>query len=285
MCTHQALAQMIEQVGIVTIPYKDSEVCSPSTDRVQIARENLKALINQSLTKEQCGPGFWFRAAYLNMSNPSQSCPGSWREYNTNGVRACGRSAAQESGGCSSVWYHSYRGQYSKICGRVIGYQVMTPDAFTAISSTTRSSNLNNAYVDGVSVTYGTPRTHIWTFAAGITEGTTAFPEADCPCALCTACVNRRGRPAPAFIEDHFYCESGNSASTYPGRNLLLTSDPLWDGQNCEGQCCGNGKSPPWFNVTLPMPTTAGIEVRICGDQSGLTDEDTPVALIELYVQ
>ena len=97
MCAHQALAQVIGQVGIVPIPYKGNPVCTPPTDRVQIVRENIRALINSSFTKEQCGPGFWFRAAYLNMSDSSQSCPANWREYNTNGVRACGRSAAQET--------------------------------------------------------------------------------------------------------------------------------------------------------------------------------------------
>ena len=41
--------------------------------------------------------------------------------------------------------------------------------------------------------------------------------------------------------------------------------DPLWDGQGCgpTSSCC-TFNSPPWFNVTLPFPTTDNIEVRIC---------------------
>lgn len=178
------------------------QVCCPSTDRhstFQIIRNNITASIILSLIKKQCGPGLWFRAAYLNMSDPSQSCPANWREYNTNGTRACGRADAQNSSGCSSAWYHTYRGQYSKICGRVIGYQVLSPDAFALYrDAPNRSPNLNDAYVDGVSVTYGTPRTHVWTFAAGLTEGTTGFPQADCPCS-----AHGRGIPAPAFIGNY----------------------------------------------------------------------------------
>ena len=64
----------------------------------------------------------------------------------------------------------------------------------------------------------------------------------------------------------------------------LYSNDPFWDGEQCEDQCCSNGKSPPWLSVELPSPTTDDIEVHICGDQS-LSEEDNPVALIELYVQ
>ena len=42
--------------------------------------------------------------------------------------------------------------------------------------------------------------------------------------------------------------------------------------------------TPPWFSVQLPAPTNDKIQVSICGDQS-TTDEDTPVELIEIYVQ
>ena len=41
--------------------------------------------------QQHCGPGSWRRVAFLNMSDPSQECPSAWREYNTSGVRACGR--------------------------------------------------------------------------------------------------------------------------------------------------------------------------------------------------
>ena len=45
-----------------------------------------------------------------------------------------------------------------------------------------------------------------------------------------------------------------------------------------------NGMNPPWFNVDLTSSTSDAIEVRICGDQV-LANEDSPIALMELYVQ
>ena len=44
---------------------------------------------------------------------------------------------------------------YTKVCGRVIGYQVGHPDAFHS------SKSIDKAYVEGVSITHGSPRSHI----------------------------------------------------------------------------------------------------------------------------
>ena len=53
-----------------------------------------------------CGRGPWARVAYLNMSDPSQQCPPSWRLYSANGVRACGRLiTTSTTGGCNSQNY------------------------------------------------------------------------------------------------------------------------------------------------------------------------------------
>jgi hypothetical protein len=62
----------------------------------------------------------------------------------------------------------------------------------------------------------------------------------------------------------------------------LYSTDPLWDGQQCENQCCSNGKSPPWFSMELPNPTTDDIEVRICIGQPSY--DDIVIQIIELYV-
>ena len=64
--------------------------------------------------------------------------------------------------------------------------------------------------------------------------------------------------------------------------------DPLWDGQGCGSSSCCElsyppGVTPPWFCKQLPQTTTDDIEVRLCGDE-GTADEDTPVELIELYI-
>jgi hypothetical protein len=48
-----------------------------------------------------------------------------------------------------------------------------------------------------------------------------------------------------------------------------------------------NGKSPPWFStsVTLPSTTSDDIEVRICDQDEGTHNEDTPIQLLEIFVQ
>ena len=49
--------------------------------------------------------------------------------------------------------------QYSRVCGRVIGYQFGSTDAFRS-----RLTNIDQvAYVDGISITHGSPCNHIWT--------------------------------------------------------------------------------------------------------------------------
>ena len=89
----------------------------------------------------------------------------------------------------------------------------------------------------------------------------------------------------PSFVVNNYYCESGNPSSTFEHTDVFrYTSDPLWDGQQCEGQCCSDGRTPPWFSVILANPTTDDVEVRICGTEC-TTNEDTPISLMELYVQ
>jgi hypothetical protein len=112
---------------------------------------------------EQCGAGLWIQIANLNMTDPLQRCPSAWREIVTKGVRVCGRPSASHNM-CHSTSYSSAGLTYTKVCGRVTGYQVGHPDAFHS------SDSINESYVEGVSITHGSPRSHIWTLAAGLSE-------------------------------------------------------------------------------------------------------------------
>ena len=89
---------------------------------------SLQTQYTSTQTQTHCGPGLWHRLIYLNMSDPLQQCPFAWREYNMNGVKACGR-PGNSSGSCAAIRYFTYR-QYTRVCGRVIGYQFASPDAF-----------------------------------------------------------------------------------------------------------------------------------------------------------
>ena len=121
-------------------------------------------------------------------------------------------------------------------------------------------------------------------YAAGLSEQLLVTNEIhNCPCAL--AGTNFLPKPPPSLVANNYYCESGNPSSTFEHTDVFnYTSDPLRDGQQCEDQCCSDGRIPPWFSVTLTNPTTDNIEVRICGTEL-TTNEDTPISIMELYVQ
>ena len=129
--------------------------------------------------------------------------------------------------------------------------------------------------MDGVSITYGQPRNHVWSFVAGLSESSSLSTHSNCPCSTVA------GKGSQSFVGDNYFCESGNPSST---RHSFYSADKLWDGKQCEGTCCTGSKSPPWFSVRLPNPTSERIEVRICGDE-GTANENTPIELLEIYVQ
>ena len=51
----------------------------------------------------------------------------------------------------------------------MIGYQYGTPDGINPYRST---YDINSTYVEGVSLTYGSPRQHIWIFVNARQENT-----------------------------------------------------------------------------------------------------------------
>ena len=272
-----AAAQQL-RISAEIIPTDCTEMCPSQEERenglLNIRNNAWKTLANFTFIPE-CGDVLWKRVAYLNMSDPLEQCPSAWRPYSINGVRACGRPVASRQS-CPAVVYPTGQ-HYQRVCGRIIGYQVASPGAFHSVHADQQPTCLDDPYVDGVSVTHGHPREHIWTFAAGVTEGFYRYgPGPDCPC-------SRSGASrAPDYVGNNYYCESGNSANTAIFGHFY-SDDPLWDGQQCEGQCCSNEKSPPWFTVQLSNPTLDDIEVRICADED-TDNEDTPVELIEIYI-
>ena len=173
---------------------------------------------------------------------------------------------------------YSTSGQYRRVCGRVVGYQVGSTDVFNS-----EIGPLDGVYVDGISITTsGVPRTHIWTYVAGLSEQLNLYQHS-CPCLL--EGTSYTAQVPPSFVGDNYYCESGNPDNTTQFTDrLTYTQDPIWDGQQCEGQCCSNGRSPPWFSVELPNSTSRALEVRICGSET-IYSEDNPISLLQIFVQ
>ena len=147
-----------------------------------------------------CGrTGGWRRVVYLDMTDPSTTCPSGWKLTGYS-KRTCGR-ATDGRNTCDSATFPVRGREYSRICCRIRAYQYASPDAFRNYHNRLITT-IDGAYVDGVSVTHGTPRNHIWTFAAGVTEGDpTNFGV--CPC---DASVNIH---IPSFVCEDYFCESG----------------------------------------------------------------------------
>ena len=139
-----------------------------------------------------CGSsGGWRRLAYLDMSDAAQSCPSGFRLFYSGSVRACGRPGASAS--CVSVQFQPNGISYSQICGRVTGYQYSSTNAFDR-SLGSHHDNLTSYYVDGVSITCGSPLQHVWTFAAGVTESSLINPSYIC------LCIKGSIKSVPSFV-------------------------------------------------------------------------------------
>ncbi len=213
--------------------------------------------------------GGWMRVAYLNMTEPGASCPTSLRQINTP-AKLCGRHTAP---GCSSVTYPFDGTRYSKVCGQARGYQYYTTDGFKQVGNDI--TDINSHYVDGVSITYGNPRHHVWTYVSGTSDDYN-YGVYNCPCA------KHPGESPPAFVGLDYFCESGNTGIY---ENRLYREDPLWDGDGCgPGNSCCAQAGMPWFCRTLPQEVSEDIEVRLCSDE-GVSNEEIYIELLELYVQ
>ena len=231
---------------------------------------NLKNSLGYIYPVYTCGgTGGWRRVVYLDMTDPNTNCPSGW-QLTSRSKRTCGRVSTGLT--CDSVTFPVSGGDYSRVCGRIKAYQYGGTDAFEAYHDG-RVTTINGSYVSGVSLTHGSPRQHIWTFAAGRSEELHTFNDA-CPC---DATININ---IPPFVGGDYFCESGQNSGDYGG---FFPDDPLWDGDGCTASstCC-SFSNPPYFTKQLPRPTTDDIEARICQYDGR---EDSPIELIELYVQ
>ena len=159
---------------------------------------------------------------------------------------------------CSFTLIHTCVWKNYRLCNR------LSVDAFshyTLSNTSADDGSLDGIYLDGVSITHGFPRSHIWSFGAG--HGGTSR----CPCD--NPNTNVAVLP-PSFIGDNYFCDG-----EYNGA--------LWDGQNCTTSCC-LFHSPPWFKASLPAPTSDAIEVRISADQQS-PNESVFIGALKIFVQ
>ena len=214
------------------------------------------------------GEGGWTRIANINMTVPGTSCPEGLAQLSFDNVDSdlCGRDTPYFIG-CNSTVFQTFGLNFTKVCGRVRGYQYGATRAFYF-----GKMDLNLEYLDGVSITYGSPRQHVWSYATGWSNY--------CPC------NNGSKSPTPpSFIGSNYYCETAVIAY-HVKTHALFPNDPLWDGLQCdsneatdEAPCCTDPKLP-WFVKELEESVTQDIELRVC-----VTEGNTLLEIIELYVK
>ena len=222
--------------------------------------------------------GGWMKVVKIDMSNTSHSCPSGLRTL-TQPRRLCAKNT--DRSGCSHAILDVHGVEYSKVCGKIIGYQQKTPDAFYPYYRN-RGLTIDQNYVDGISLTHGQhPRKHIWTFVAALHEYTQSYHFYVCPC---TNAHNpqRNNIPIPPYVGNDYFCDTASSGHF---EVRFYPYDPLWDGQGCGplNSCC-SFNNPPWFMKQLPSHTADNIEVRLCTD-SNLNNEDMVFEKMEIYIQ
>jgi len=213
--------------------------------------------------------GSWRRITKIDISN-GDNCPNGWLKDTQSGVSFC-RVARNDYGFCSSAFFSTNGTSYQKVCGKARGYQKGHAASFWGYY--TRNQQLDSWYVEGLSITYGFPRQHIWTYDIGLYDN--SAHRYNCPCAV------GGGFSPPPFVGTNYYCESGTT-NNY-NSNTYYFNDPLWDRSGCiTSQCCSN-TTQPWFYRELSTVITFDIEARICEEatSNGLVLIDQ----LEIYIQ
>ena len=191
----------------------------------------------------------------LDMSNTSQQCPSSWTMASSP-ARLCFTSTHTT---CPGIVFPTTGLTYNHICGRAIGYSTGSPDAFAEIYNFRNSPSIDELCVDGISMTHGSPRQHIWTFDVG--HGNSHYSQYCCPCDSPNHGLDVAPFP-PSYVGNSHFCD-GN----YNGA--------LWDAMDCTTNCCTFHGS---VCLSLPPP------VRICGDEDP-GNENILLSVLQLYVQ
>lgn len=253
---------------------KDIHKCDPTAPSgyYWISTTSGPAQVFCQMNTSSCGniTGGWMRAAHIDMTNENNTRPQELSYTAVNSTRMC--RTAHTNASCNSIIFSTHMLPYTEVCGRARGYQFASPDGFINQGHTSLDSN----YVDGLSLTHGNPRNHIWTFVATWSKDFVKLFYTRCPCAPFP------GPPSPSFVGENYFCESGNTGLF---TNQWYLDDPLWDSQGCTSEnsttCCDRGG--PWFTTTLSKETTDDIELRACFD-SRAEDEDVGLEQLEILV-
>ena len=220
-----------------------------------------------------CGniTGGWMRVADVSVGANSDSCPGELYQIGSSNHYAC--KIETPNSASSSLFFSTHNTRYSHICGEVTAYQMGSLKAFNRLNvvDTNRNSDeltIDMSYVDGISITHGCPRKHIWTFAAAHTRQ----GQSSCPC--------NGGHQPPSFVGNDYTCDLGCNSCNIDNNDYYR----LWEGSSCDfyQPCCSNSRVP--FFKLLSQPTTDYIELRVMREVNNM-NEDILIDNINILVQ
>ena len=112
------------------------EVC-PLAEQLEMIRNEIRNELLETIrervlpsapTYECGGTSGWTRVAFNNMTNTSQQCP-SGLALTTFSKRTCGRTSSSANT-CDTTSFSVGGMAYSRVCGRIIGYQFGATHAF-----------------------------------------------------------------------------------------------------------------------------------------------------------
>lgn len=230
--------------------------------------------------------GGWMRIAQLNASSLDYQCPSGFNISENSGIFSCAMNS--EIPGCSSIVFSSKKLRSSKVCGTVRAYSKKSQNepqtSFSASHSRSLSGSraslpishaqtpvkgslskslsgfhssvhsLNENYLDGISITSGMPRRHIWSYVAG-----------QCPCT--------EGKPS--YVRNHYSC--GFRADDCPISGICTL--PIW---GRTGKCLSYNL--PWFYRETEFSVLDDVEVRVCGNPH-VGNEQILIGVVQVFVQ
>ena len=262
-------------------------------ETVEGKKETAEAVLEFS---HPCGGHDWRQVIYMDFREDDTNCPsGFTANMYTARPHTCVLTAAVSGGQCVDTPF-TLTEPYSSVCGRIDAYQF---GSHTAFAGAVGGSGINEAYLSGVSLTRGgdlgnpggTAATHIWSFAAGLTQSiTSADPDSRCPCDTGTA--------SPTFVGEDYFCEAsstlaiGTDVPSNANDIIFFPGNLLWDGLGCAtaetSSCCNSDCCSridhPYFVKHLGVPTMDPIDLRLCFSQGSAT-ENFAFEHVELYVQ
>ena len=99
--------------------------------------------------------GGWIRVANIDMTKPNENCPAGFIKVTDSGKTMCGGQSSRYI----STTFSSHGLQYSRVCGKIIGYQFGKTNGLYRYHA--QRGSIDTAFVDGIVLSHGSPHVHI----------------------------------------------------------------------------------------------------------------------------